>query len=94
MREVRDLATGMREILTSLRKDNADAKSELELEVTRAKGNAEKVKSFTKDLKEANLEVEAMLGETGSNFPTSESSTLRQSGHVTTDLNGVTRNQG
>jgi hypothetical protein len=94
MREVRELAEGMREAVASIRKTHTDAKSGLEVEVARAAVNSEKVKAFTQELKDANLEVESFLGETGSNFPTSETSaTPRPAGGPRTDINGVTPNQ-
>src|SRR5271169_5290506 len=57
MREVHDLATGMKEILANLRKTAIDARSQLESEVTRAVTNADKVKSVAVDLRDANKEV-------------------------------------
>lgn len=97
MREIRDLAAGMKETIASLKKMNIAAKSELNSEVERANVNASKVKAFTKELKDANLEVESFLGETGSNFPTSEGSdTPQPSGtlELQADRNGVMINQG
>lgn len=94
MREVRDLAAGMRELIAGLRKDNAAAKSELHAEVARAKSNSQKVRSFARDLKEANLEVESMLGETGSNFPPLEESDTQAPNGQATDVNGVTKHKG
>jgi hypothetical protein len=94
MREVKDLAAGMKDLLAGLRKANVDAKGALMSEVTRAQGNAKKVQSVAADLREANKEVEEFLGETGSNFPPSEDSkTPQQDGHNKADINGVTVNR-
>ena len=100
MREVRDLAAGMKEAIASLRKASADAKAALSEEMSRATGNADKVRTFIKELKEANQEVEAFLGEAGSNFPPSEDSVIQQP-HMRkmehtvrrADINGVMLNQ-
>lgn len=100
MREVHDLASGMREAIASIRKNAVDAKNGLASEIVRANVNADKVKSLTDDLKEANKEVESFLGESGSNFPPSgDSNTQQQDGlnkgvqtgvKPETDINGVT----
>jgi len=91
MREIRNMAAGMKDAVAALKKDAASATGEFQSELTRAKTNTEKFKSFTTDLKEANQEVEAFLGETGSNFPTSEASPTPDA-HA--DRNGVTLNKG
>lgn len=69
MREVHDLAQGMKEAIAKIKKDAADAKSSLATEISRAHANAGKVQTMVTDLKSANLEVEDFLGESGSNFP-------------------------
>ena len=100
MREVRDLAAGMKDAIASIRKSAADAKGSLAVEISRAQVNASKVSSFADELKEANLEVEEFLGETGSNFPSSEASItpapagrkMMEHTQSRTDLNGVTLN--
>ena len=89
MREVHNLAAGMKEAIASIKKAAVDARSALDAEVGRAAGNVEKVRSVATDLKEANLEVESFLGETGSNFPSSGDSPM-SAGHA--DINGVTVN--
>lgn len=94
MREVKNLAAGMKDAVASLRKLSADAKSNLDVEISRANVNAGKVNSLAKELKEANLEIEEFLGETGSNFPSSEESDTQPpdaAGHA--DKNGVTLNK-
>lgn len=94
MKEVRDMAAGMREAIASIRKNYADGKSGLALEIDRAQMNAAKVRSFTQDLRNANLEVEGFLGETNSNFPSSEESdTQQQDSTEKPDRNGVTLNK-
>lgn len=65
-----------------------DAKNELVEETKRAIDNASKVRSFTKDLKDANGEVEALLGDTGSNFPPEDGNTPPPDG-LKHDINGV-----
>ena len=89
MREVHNLATGMKEAIASIKKAAVDARAQLDSEVARAQTNVGKVKSVATALKEANLEVESFLGETGSNFPSSETSPM-SAGHA--DINGVTVN--
>jgi len=93
MKEVHDLASGMREAVADLKRSSADAKSALSAEIARGKVNASKVKSMATDLKAANLEVESFLGETPSNFSTSETSpTPVHPDKPKTDINGVTLN--
>lgn len=99
MREVSKMAADMRGMVANLKKLNTDAQSGLAAEVSRANVNAEKIKAFTQELKDANLEVESFLGETGSNFSTSEKSdtsgisdTQQQGTVVPPDKNGVTLN--
>src|SRR5229473_1975569 len=72
MQEVKDLAAGMRGLLANLRKLNVDAKNKLVSEVIRAEINAQKAMSLATELSDANKEVEDFLGESGSNFPSSE----------------------
>lgn len=69
MREVKSLADELKQSLADVRQMTIDAKNELMDEAKRAIGNAGKVRSFTKDLKDANAQVEAFLGDSGSNFP-------------------------
>lgn len=88
MKEVRDLASGLKESIAAIKKSNLDARNSLDAEIARAQINAGKVNSFTKDLKEANLEVESFLGETNSNFPPSD--VLPTPAQA--DANGVTLN--
>jgi hypothetical protein len=92
MKEVHDLASGMKEAIASVKKISADAKSSLAVEISRAHTNASKVKSLATDLKSANLEVEDFLGETGSNFPSSEESTTPRVVGPKPDINGVILN--
>ena len=91
MREVHNLAAGMKQAIASLKKSATDARAQLDLEMTRATDNVGKVHSVVSDLKAANIEVETFLGDTGSNFPSS-------GGLVTpstpADINGVTVNPG
>jgi hypothetical protein len=91
MREVHDLAAGMKEMIAGVKRAAAEAKNSLSAEINRAHVNADKVKSMTDDLKSANLEVEDFLGESGSNFPPSGNS---DTPHAHADSNGVTLNPG
>lgn len=93
MREVKELAAGMKEVLAGLRKDSANAKGQFMAEATRAKVNAAKVRSLAVELSEANKEVEEFLGESGSNFPLSEASEASPTPLPHADVNGVTINQ-
>jgi hypothetical protein len=86
MREIRDMAAGLRDAVATLRKEASTAKSTFKSEFLRAQANTAKFKAFTQELKDANAEVEGFLGETGSNFPTSEDSSTPP--HP--DINGVT----
>ncbi len=92
MREVRELAAGMKEVMASLRKESANAKSHFMSEVERAKVNASKVRAVANELSEANKEVEDFLGETGSNFSTSEGSDIPAPPSAKADANGVIKN--
>ena len=102
MQEVKDLAAGMRGLLANLRKLNVDAKNKLVSEVIRAEINAQKAMSLATELSDANKEVEDFLGESGSNFPSSEALVTppvvgekRQLEYPRpkADLNGVTLNK-
>lgn len=91
MREVKELASTIKDAVAGLRKTNEYVKSAFNAEVQRATVNADKLRSFTQELKDANAELEASLGDTGSNFPTSEESSTPAQPSVT-DRNGVTLN--
>jgi hypothetical protein len=95
MREMHDLAAGMKDAIAKLKQTAINAKIGLDSEITRANVNADKVNSLTADLSSANKEVEDFLGESGSNFPPSAASATPP---VTTplkpDINGVTLNPG
>lgn len=94
MREVKELASTIKDAVAGLRKTNESVKSAFHAEVARAVGNADKVRAFTAELKDANIELEASLGETGSNFPTSEDSGSQEGANTlkVTNANGVTIN--
>ncbi len=89
MREISGLASAIRNTVATMRKAHADALDNLNREVTASKVNLDKVNAFTEELKAANLEMEASLGDTGSNFPTSVILPEQSP-----DLNGVTLNKG
>lgn len=94
MREIKELSVGLRESLAALKSASAGAKASLVSEMERAKVNAQKVQSLAVELKEANKEVEEFLGETGSNFSSSEdSSTPAPPSQPRADMNGVTMNK-
>lgn len=91
MREIKELAVGLKESLAALKSASAGAKASLVSEMERAKVNAQKVQSLALELKDANTEVEDFLGDTGSNFPSSEGSSTPPP-VLKTDTNGVTLN--
>lgn len=68
MREVRNVASTMREAIAALKQRAGLAVANFESEVNNAHSNLDNVDSVTHELKEANKEVESMLGESGSNF--------------------------
>lgn len=68
MREVLNLAGSLRDTLTSLRAEAERAKNEFHGEHKATQVAIGKVKSLTKDLKQARQQVEGVLGEAGSNF--------------------------
>lgn len=76
MREVRSLADTLRTTVLALKAKTNKSIEGFQSEVQRAHDNNGKVDSLTKELKLANQEVEAVLGDTGSNFPTSEEGQL------------------
>lgn len=95
MREVKDLASGMKEAIANVKKLTTDAKAGLNNEIGRALTNADKVRTFTRELKDANLEVESFLGDTGSNFTPEDGNTQQHDGNPQKpDINGVTLNKG
>jgi hypothetical protein len=94
MREVHDLAAGMKDAIAGIKKLAVDAKAGLNSEVSRAQSNANKVLALTADLKAANLEVEAFLGDTNSNFPPTGTDSNTPLSTGTHDINGVTLNPG
>lgn len=89
MQEVKNLSTGLKDLIASLKSDALKAKERFTNEATRMSTNIGKLGSVSDELSDANKDIEAVLVETGSNFPTSEAS--EKSGHA--DLNGVTLNQ-
>lgn len=89
MREVHNLASSLKASVEALKKATLGAQEGLLVEVERGNVNAQKVRSLTKELKDANLEVEALLGESNSNFTLSEGSATHM---PRTDANGVTLN--
>lgn len=89
MREISGLASAIRDTVSTMRRAHSDALERLSSEVMASKANLAKVNSFTDELQAANREMEASLGDTNSNFPTSAPSQASS-----TDLNGVTLNKG
>lgn len=75
MQEVKALGASLRDMMGQIKSAAADAQSAFQTEAQRALVNSGKVKSAAADLKSANLEIESFLGEAGSNFPPSETST-------------------
>ena len=80
MREVKGLANTMRGLIAELKQGHAAAMGRFNQEAAISKVNLEKVNAVTEELAEANREVEAMLGDTGSNFPEQEKSQFDQNG--------------
>lgn len=78
MREVKGMASVMRDTIKELRAAHVQATDDFKQEVTTAKGNLMKMKSMTADLREANREVEKEFAGADSNFPTSEGETPKQ----------------
>ena len=88
MREMKAITSSLKSLLAGL-KQQADAAAQGAAdEGKRALSNIDKVNSFTRDLKQSNVEIEQVLGDIGSNFPPSEEDLPK------TDANGVTLNRG
>lgn len=68
MREIQNLAQVMRDTISDLKKQATDAASGFQTEVGHTKDNIAKVQSLTQELQDANKEVEQVLGQSGSNF--------------------------
>src|ERR1700688_3151627 len=68
MREVKDAANSLKDLMESLKRKTAEAKAAFGEQAARSIENAEKLKSAAVDLREANQTMEGLLGETGSNF--------------------------
>lgn len=88
MREIKGLAQTMREAVASLKAKAASSAAEFQAEVAHSNVNFDKIGSVTQELKDANKEIEQMLGESGSNFSQSTVDTLGKA-----DSNGVRVNQ-
>lgn len=71
MREMMDVASVMKDTIAKLRARTLESKLKFQKEVLMSSINLDKLDAFTTDLSTANKDVEAMLGSTGSNFPTS-----------------------
>lgn len=85
MREISSMASVMRDAIVSLRQKTLEATTTFKAEVNNSHVNIDKVRSLTGELKAANLEVEEMLGESGSNFTPTGSDTSKRP----VDSNGV-----
>lgn len=90
MREVAGLTAALKSTVQKLRTAHLQATQQFEAEVARSTGNLAKVGSFTSELAAANTEMEAVLADTGSNFPPSS----QPSTASPPDINGVTLNKG
>jgi predicted nucleic acid-binding Zn-ribbon protein len=75
MREVRGLAETIRERVKALKAEAANATNEFNSEHDATIASIGKVKSITSELRAARQEVDAQLGDVGSNFPTQEGQT-------------------
>ena len=69
MKEVTNLAKVLQATVNQLKNAHAAALAAFHSEVSHSNANLAKVNSITAELATANKEVEAALGETGSNFP-------------------------
>jgi hypothetical protein len=87
MREVQGLADVVSSTVKRLKAAHLAATTRFKTEVANSETNLTKVSAFTDELATANKEMEAALGDTGSNFPTSEAA-----GSPKPDINGVTVN--
>ena len=93
MREVRNVAEVMRETMRQLKADSVAAVGEFQKEVSVSQEQMGKVRALTSELKEANQEVSAMLGESGSNFSTKVPASENSGVTTKPDINGVTVNK-
>lgn len=92
MQEVRDLTAVLGDSIAFVRKAHADARDTLATELVKARANVDKVNSMTRDFKQANMELEAFISGTGSNFPPAEHEDLVSEIKPQADINGVTLN--
>jgi hypothetical protein len=89
MKEMRNIASSLRESLAALKASANQAVGEFQTEVVNGQANINKVKAVTIELKSANKEVEQILGQGDSNFPPEQ-----PDGHESFDDNGVRPTQG
>lgn len=89
MREVSNLATALSTTIAALKQASTNATTRFQTEVAHSNANLVKVNAFTDELASANKEVEAMLADTGSNFPNVPSSPA-----TPPDKNGVVTPKG
>ena len=91
MQEVKDLASVLKDTVAGLKQAMADAGNSLTAEIKIGHDNISKVKALTAGLRDANKEVEAILGATRSNYPEPEPPTeqAKPLGFGPSDLNGV-----
>lgn len=100
MREVKDTANSIKGLLDKLKQSTLDAQAAFGEQVNRGIENAGKLKAAASDLRDANLTMEAVLGDTGSNFPPTETSaaptpaTSVNANLGQADINGVSINKG
>lgn len=91
MRDVKNAAISIKDMIAQIKKATDDAKAAFVPEAKNAITNAGKLVSAAVDLKEANKLMEDALGDTGSNFPSLQES--EDSSKKSTDGNGVTLNK-
>ena len=84
MREIKGLASVVREHVAQLRANAAQATKNFTTEVTNTNENISKLNSVTAEMKVANKEVESILNDVGTNFPEVKP----------VDVNGVLANKG
>ena len=94
MREINNLASALSSTIASLKQSTVNAQTRFQNEVSNSNANIAKVNAFTDDLASANKQVEAMLVDTGSNFPNASVAPVAAAAPVTADKNGVVTPKG
>jgi uncharacterized phage infection (PIP) family protein YhgE len=93
MREVKNLADTLRGTIKQLKDSTAAAQAQFASEVAHTQSNIAKLNSFTNELAQGNKDVEALLADTGTNFP-DVTEVAGTTSEPKVDRNGVTVNRG